>query len=513
MRKHNHYLYNCPFLIRMANILLLVGTGYFGEDVLHKLPWALHLDPQHKVHVVSRIDPDIHLPIALNYDLGDKHIPQIREAINQLKGLCNNFSVLYSSEVFSRNFDTRDIEEIQSWLGVSFGYISSFDRRFYNRRSYKDKRPEAAVSKFTAALVEFYRQYFTINKIDVFINTLEDDLFSVTAYYTAKKMGIRVIGLMSGRFPKRGVMFCEDFKDLCVWNVVSSHQDDIISLYDGSTITGVETMNKNLCYFKPGSIKEKVKGIYYITGYMRARRDIINVYPFEKLICEETSILNGVNNLLTKLTRRALLRLIIRGADYNENYLFFPLHYMDDAQITFREPFINQYELIYHISRALPSGYVLYVKPHPHYLGTDTSFKELYNISKLKNVKIISPSLSPINIIKNSRAIITVNSTTGFEALITGSPVITFGHDFYCKDDLTYVIRDLNELCKSISTCLNNDNKHLDRKYISTFTSKVYSNTIWISTLGEDYYPMFTLSYQDGQSIASALDKILRKHP
>lgn len=493
----------------MTNILLLIGTGYLGEDVLHKLPWALHLKPEHKIHAISRIDPDTHISTALKYDDRDKYIQYIKECIMQLKDHCDDFSIVYQSNFFSGDFETEDIEKIQSWLGVSFSYISSFDRRFYNRKSHKDKRSKDAINKYAAALVEFYRQYFTINKIDVIINTIEDDLFSVVAYYTAKKMGVRVIGLMSSRFPKKGVMFCEDFKDLCVWNIDQIHQGSIVSLYGDSTIAGIETMNKNIHYFKLSSIKEKMKGINKILKYMQIRKNIINKYSFESLIYEDTNVLNEINKFLTKLVRRILIRGIIKEVESDEKYLLFPLHYMDDAQITFREPLTNQYELIYHISRALPSGYLLYVKPHPHYLGTDTSFKELYNISKLGNVKIILPSLSPINLIKKSQAIITINSTTGFEALIMNRPVITFGHDFYCKNDLTYVIRDINELSNTISMCLDcNNNKCSDQN----FASQVYNNTIWISTLGEKY-PAFTLSDQDGKSIAFALNKILDKYP
>ena len=490
----------------MTNILILVGTGDLGEDVLHKLPWALHLNPEHKIHVISRIDPEIHLLTALKYDMNDRHIHDIQESIDHLKALCDDFSVLYSSDLFSQEFGTKDIERIQSWLGISFRYIASFDRRFYDRESYKDKRSEDAVNRYVATLVEFYRQYFTENKIDVIINTIEDDLFSVVAYYSAKKMGVHVIGLMAGRFPKRGVMFCEDFRELCIWND-STYQDSVASLYDSSTIAGAETMNKNIHYFKLTSIKEKLKGVTNIARYTRYRRDIVDLYPFEEFIITDITLFNRISDFLTKVVRRSLIRSIITEVDFNEKYLLFPLHYMDDAQITFREPLTNQYQLIYNISRALPSDYCLYIKPHPHYLGTDTSFKELYKISKLGNVKIISPSLSPTNVVQNSQAVITINSTTGFEALIMEHPVITFGHDFYCKNDITCVIHDINELSKSISTCLNS-NKHLDKDFIS----QVYNNTIWISTKGEDYYPILTLSEQDGKSIAFALNKILEKY-
>ena len=88
-----------------------------------------------------------------------------------------------------------------------------------------------------------------------------------------------------------------------------------------------------------------------------------------------------------KFIRRYLIALILKKPCYDDKFFLFPLHYEKDAQITFKEPLIHQVELIRDVSRSMPSGYFLYVKPHPHYLGTDFSFSDLLGISKLKNVK------------------------------------------------------------------------------------------------------------------------------
>jgi len=147
----------------------------------------------------------------------------------------------------------------------------------------------------------------------------------------------------------------------------------------------------------------------------------------------------------------------------------------------------------------------LSVKPHPHYLGTDISLSDFYKLSKLKNLKIMNPSLPPIKLIKNSKGVITFNSTTGFEALIHDVPVITLGHDFYCKDELCFVVRDINDLPSKL---LESQIRKKDRDKIKEFIEKVYLNTIWVDRLGYTY-DKCGLMKEDGEKIASSLNEIL----
>ena len=39
----------------MTNLCVLLGTGYAGEDILHKLPWIRFLKDDHQLYVSSRI--------------------------------------------------------------------------------------------------------------------------------------------------------------------------------------------------------------------------------------------------------------------------------------------------------------------------------------------------------------------------------------------------------------------------------------------------------------------------
>ena len=152
----------------MTNIVILIGTGYYGEDVLHKLPWISHLNKKHNVYIISRIEPSIHLSMALNLNLLDKKfIQDVIDSMEVLKLKSKDFSSLYVSDFFSKCYSNEDIEKIQFWLGIPLIYVSSFDRRFYKRENNKELRSKKMVNNYAAALVDYYRQYFANNKIEI----------------------------------------------------------------------------------------------------------------------------------------------------------------------------------------------------------------------------------------------------------------------------------------------------------------------------------------------------------
>jgi len=491
----------------MAKVALLIGTGYSGEDVLHKVPWVRYFAEKHNIYVASRIKPEIHLTEPLKQLIGDVAFNDIKNAVDELIEIASGFYVVYDSPCLKKQHTATDVDKLQSWLGVSFKYISSFDRRFFNRWTMVDSRSQHELNNYLAGLVEFFKDFFTENQIRIFINTIEDDVFSVTAYYVARKLGVQILGFVTGRFPRRGLMFCKDFSDVCVWNEKDVNWSEIISLYTESTIAGKEILTRNFNYWRLISLPRRLKNVESVINYGRFVEHVIRNYDYERFIYENINVWVESRKYLIKLARRFLIKTILNRPYYNDKYFLFPLHYMDDAQITFREPLLDQFKLISIISRALPVGYYLYVKPHPHYFGTDVSFKELIKVARLKNVKVIDPSTPPVNLIRNSVGVITVNSTTGFEALVMGVPVLTFGHDFYCKGHLCYVVQDINKLSETLIAMINRCNQP-DRVTVMDFVKTVYANTIWIDGINYDY-GFYGLTDIDGRNISLALNRIV----
>jgi len=106
---------------------------------------------------------------------------KIEASLNELKSNSEIFSVIYESQFFKKQYERSEIEDLQCWLGVSFSYITSFDKRFFNKKSMKDNRNEEGLNNYVASLVAYYKDFYMKNNIQILINTTEDDIFSVVA--------------------------------------------------------------------------------------------------------------------------------------------------------------------------------------------------------------------------------------------------------------------------------------------------------------------------------------------
>lgn len=133
--------------------------------------------------------------------------------------------------------------------------------------------------------------------------------------------------------------------------------------------------------------------------------------------------------------------------DYNLNYYYYPLHYEPEAVVLYWGDSIykNQVKLIENIAGQLPPNSFLYVKDHPH-AGYYRDVSDYKKIQEIPNVKLLDPAISGKNLIRKCESLITINGTSGFEAIMLNKQVYTFGNGFYSpftKVERIYNIREL----------------------------------------------------------------------
>lgn len=126
----------------------------------------------------------------------------------------------------------------------------------------------------------------------------------------------------------------------------------------------------------------------------------------------------------------------------DDAFLFLALHYQPEATtIPWGDIYSDQLFMIIEISKALPEGYLLYVKEHPTY-WTNTHIenfglyrsKSFYKkIAELKNVRFISYKIPSFDIINKAKCIITVTGTIAWESFFKNVPCIVLG-DIYYKE-------------------------------------------------------------------------------
>lgn len=117
-----------------------------------------------------------------------------------------------------------------------------------------------------------------------------------------------------------------------------------------------------------------------------------------------------------------------------KRYLFAPFQVHDDTQILIHSPWLKSMPDFYHALEqglnSLDKDIGIVIKEHP----TDKkSFEELHH----RNPRIIfANGNNTADLIKNSEAVITINSTVGIEALLLNKQVVTTGNAFYNIDGL-----------------------------------------------------------------------------
>lgn len=165
--------------------------------------------------------------------------------------------------------------------------------------------------------------------------------------------------------------------------------------------------------------------------------------------------------------------------DFDEDFYFFPLHFHKESILAFRNPqFWRQEWIAEYIARMLPSGYKLYVKPHPSW-KTDFPYSGLRMISEVSNIRIIDPEVNTHKLIKNSSAVVVISNTTGFESIIHRKPIISLGKSWYRGYGFTIDVDNFWKLDEALNKVLEFEIKEEDVvKFIASLFSISYQGKL-----------------------------------
>lgn len=129
------------------------------------------------------------------------------------------------------------------------------------------------------------------------------------------------------------------------------------------------------------------------------------------------------------------------------SYLFYPLHYEPEATLFyFSEQYQNQLHNIEMICRCLRFDQFLVVKEHPQQPGMLLRPDFVALRKRHKNLIFLESNLATQDILIGSEAIVTLTSTSGWEGLISGKPVLLLGTIFYDQCSEVTLIKSYEEL-------------------------------------------------------------------
>lgn len=121
-----------------------------------------------------------------------------------------------------------------------------------------------------------------------------------------------------------------------------------------------------------------------------------------------------------------------------EQYVLYPIHFQPEATTLVQAPYyLDQATLIEDVAKSLPVGYRLYVKEHFSNRGRrPLSF---YNrIRAVPAARLLGPDEDSWKLLANASAVATITGSMGWEGLLMGKPVVSFGKVFYAECPLVH---------------------------------------------------------------------------
>jgi hypothetical protein len=114
-----------------------------------------------------------------------------------------------------------------------------------------------------------------------------------------------------------------------------------------------------------------------------------------------------------------------------EKYVLYPIHFQPEASTLVQAPmYLDQLALLEDVAKSLPIGVRLYVKEHV--VNTGRWPIEFYDaIRAIPSARLLGPNEPTWPLIQNASAIAVITGTMGWEGLMFGKPVITFGDVYF----------------------------------------------------------------------------------
>lgn len=118
----------------------------------------------------------------------------------------------------------------------------------------------------------------------------------------------------------------------------------------------------------------------------------------------------------------------VDAPDPGRDFVYVPLHIQPELTVDVMGwRFGDQALMVETLARAVPEGWLVYVKDHPRQLANPRDDGFLRRLRALPNVRLIAPGVDTYALLRSCRCVASCVGTAGWEALLMGKPAIAFG--------------------------------------------------------------------------------------
>ena len=296
----------------------------------------------------------------------------------------------------------------------------------HERIYYGDRNKAKIISKFCSYIDSIekyliktdYKNYFILQELGGFASNM-------SIYYLSKKLKINNYfiepAFFTGRFHiTKNTLKCDPVSNK---KLRTNNFNKIFK--DLQKSKNIVIPKKDFRYFKSPILQ-----IFNVRNIIRFFNKLYKIYVLNYKF-EFDEITKYSISFFKNLINHFFLLPIYKNDLDKKKFYYFPLHVPNDFAVTVRAPkCIDQIKLVNQIQKKLGSKVKLLIKEHPARIGA-INFLKIYKLIKSDKVRILNPKLNTHDIIEKSEGVITINSKTGFEALIRRKPLFVFGESYY----------------------------------------------------------------------------------
>ena len=367
------------------------------------------------------------------------------------------------------DIDKNILQEIfKKYNFINYKTAFKHEEIFYGKRNYFK-----ILKKFLTYIIQIEDLFLSLkDKKITIIQELSGFSSSLSLYYASKKFGYNNYFIEPSFFDGRFHMTLNTLMCNPVTNSKISKDTNIPKILNKiKNLKRIIIPQKDVSHFK--NPFNKIFNLINITRFFDKlfKKLFLNIqYDFDEIFRYSFSFLKNLINYFF------LYFFYSRRIKKNKVYHYFPLHVPNDFALTLRSPiYLDQINVIQKLLKKIPKNELLYIKEHPARIGALNFIAAFKILSKYKNFEILYPSINSYEILKNCKSVITINSKTGYEALIMNKPLFVFGESYY--KELSFVSYcnlnniNLNRTKKFVQKKLNNFFKKL---YYKTFNGQLY---------------------------------------
>lgn len=415
------------------------------------------------------------------------------------------------------NFDL--LRDFEKKYAINFWYTAYTERLFNSKiNPYHNFTQSEILSLFEQECLFFENVLDEIKPDYLIINTItQHHMFLL--YQICKSKGIEVLTMEPIHLGGRWV----------ITSTIDRHID--LDEYENFVPTSQKNFTELQKFLK--EYKPLTQGHKDITRYQTSKIDkvkaasnfILKPIPNEKHFAifgktKSSVFTKGIAKTQeTKKNRRKefIDNRFIKNIDYNDKIIYFPLTYEPEKSILLGSPFFtNQIAIISNIAKSIPVDFTLYVKEHPGMYEQgwrDISYYE--EILNLPNVKLIHPSVSNEELVKQCLLAMTIRGTVGLEAALFEKPAINFNFNSgYSELPSVQTITDFEELPQAIISSLNRTVKSYDVNKYLEYMMKIsfdYDHTDFTSEFSKKFNLQLGYLHKE-KIIPSELNKFLKEY-